>query len=215
MLREKTKNQVNWVLSQDRFLSEPELRKLMHTAQIFKSQGLQSNNRLMVQGWFLIVVAIETGLRVQEIADLCCGDLSLEPGHSTVFVRNGKGNKSRIVHVRNQFRKQAERFLRWKQKNGQTTAFDAPLFSFRGHHLNKRALQDAFRRILAKAGIHRRKGIGIHCCRHTYASFLLKASQYNLRLVQRQLGHASVRTTEVYAHVFDPDMQQAVARLYS
>ena len=46
------------------------------------------------------------------------------------------------------------------------------------------------------------------------ANPLLKASKFNLRLIQRQLGHESSKTTEVYAHVFDQDMEKALGRLY-
>jgi len=40
------------------------------------------------------------------------------------------------------------------------------------------------------------------------------ASGYNLRLVQKQLGHSSVRVTEVYASLMDKCIKQAVERLY-
>ena len=53
------------------------------------------------------------------------------------------------------------------------------------------------------------KGRAFHACE------LYRASGYNLRLVQKQLGHASIRTTEVYADVVDADMQRALERLYS
>jgi len=43
---------------------------------------------------------------------------------------------------------------------------------------------------------------------------LYKASSYNFRLVQKQLGHASIRTTEVYADVMEPDVEYALERLY-
>jgi len=39
-------------------------------------------------------------------------------------------------------------------------------------------------------------------------------SGYNLRLVQKQLGHSSIHTTEVYADVMEPDIQDALRELY-
>ena len=53
----------------------------------------------------------------------------------------------------------------------------------------------------------------IHSLRHTYAVRLYKASGYNLRLVQKHLGHSSVTTTQVYADVLDADVDQALANL--
>ena len=80
--------------------------------------------------------------------------------------------------------------------------------------MGKRALQKSYQRSMDRAGITQPHGVGIHSLRHTYASFLYKASKGNLRLVQRQLGHASIKTTEIYAHLFDQEIQKAVSRLY-
>ena len=57
------------------------------------------------------------------------------------------------------------------------------------------------------------KNIHPHSLRHTYATFLLRASG-NLRLVQKQLGHSSVIVTEVYADVMNPDLTRSLEKLY-
>ena len=78
-------------------------------------------------------------------------------------------------------------------------------------HLTKMALQKVFYRSAERAGL---QGHSIHHLRHTYASHLYKASGFNLRLVQKQLGHRSIKTTEVYADVFNEDTEKALERLY-
>ncbi|TFB12615.1 hypothetical protein E3V33_05110 [Candidatus Marinimicrobia bacterium MT.SAG.4] len=55
----------------------------------------------------------------------------------------------------------------------------------------------------------------IHSLRHTYATNLYKASGYNLRLVQRQLGHSSPTVTQVYADVMDSDVEEALRNMES
>ena len=52
-----------------------------------------------------------------------------------------------------------------------------------------------------------------HTLRHTYATRLYKSSNNNLRLVQRQLGHVSVATTQVYADIMDEDVDKALEKL--
>ena len=59
-----------------------------------------------------------------------------------------------------------------------------------------------FRRICNRSGISREKW-GVHCLRHTFASHLVMGGT-NLRTVQVLLGHASIQTTEQYAHL-SPD----------
>jgi integrase/recombinase XerC len=73
-------------------------------------------------------------------------------------------------------------------------------------------LQYDFKRVAKAAGLD--SHYSIHCLRHTYATHLLKAGKYNLRLVQEQLGHSSVKVTEVYTKLIDADVSAAVERLY-
>ncbi len=204
----------SWFFNQDRFLTEAEIKRLKRIVTRQKEQALKTGRRAPVIDWLLICVAMETGLRVQEIADLCCGDIEAKGDRMAVVVRNGKGGKPRLVTVRKEFIALAAEYLAWKRSKGEPTSKDDPLFSTNGRRMSKRALQKSYRRSIERAGIMQPPGVGIHSIRHTYASFLLKASKFNLRLVQRQLGHASMRTTEVYAHVFDPDMRKAVEKLY-
>lgn len=204
-----------WLLDTNKFLTEAELRRLVRIAGKEKDKALSEDRKTPVKDWFLVSVAIETGLRVQEIADLSCGDFQMQNGHSMVLVRNGKGGKRRLVHIRDKFRAKVLDFFNWKRSQRESVEPDAPVFCVNQRRMTKRALQNSYKRSLAKTRINQAKGVGIHSLRHTYASFLLKASKFNLRLVQRQLGHESTKTTEVYAHVFDQDMEKALGRLYA
>jgi len=105
-------------------------------------------------------------------------------------------------------------YLSWKQDIGEPTGPSDPLLlsSNTGRHMTTRAIEKAFKRTAIKAGLSAH--YSIHCLRHTYACQLYKASGYNLRLVQKQLGHSSIHTTEVYADVMEPDIQDALRELY-
>ena len=148
-----------------------------------------------------------------EIAALRCGDLCFDGMAACLLVRAGKGGKRRTVFINSVFAKCCRRFLRWKRRTGEPISADSPLIRSRetGGHMTRRALQSAFKRCARKAGLARH--YSIHCLRHTYACFLLKASNWNLRLVQKQLGHARISTTQVYADVMVPDIRDALERL--
>ncbi|MFH1022183.1 MAG: site-specific integrase [Planctomycetota bacterium] len=173
-----------------------------------------TGRRAPVRDWFVIDLALSTGLRVQEMADLCCSDLVIDNGHSEVVVRSGKGGKRGIVQFGSEFREHVRRYLDWKRSIVEDASPDAPIFrsSNTGGHMTKRALQKVFERCLKRAGIISHHSI--HDCRHTFAVFLYKASKFNLRLVQKQLRHSSIRTTQVYANVFRDDLELAMEKLY-
>jgi len=212
MLQAKKSYSANWNIEGKRFLEPAELRRLKRISERLRDKALKDNRKTPVKDWFLITTAIETGLRVQELTDLCCGDIYAIHGHGYVFVRNGKGGKSRPVAVRKEFIEKADEFMSWKQSQGEKTEKDDPLFSSKGRRMSKMALQKSYKRSVTKAGIFQKTGVGIHSLRHTYASLLYQLSG-NLRLVQIQLGHASVETTQIYAHVFSKDIQRTVEKL--
>jgi integrase/recombinase XerC len=168
-----------------------------------------------VRDWFIVELALSTGLRVMEIAQLKCGDFFLKGPVCSLLVRKGKGGKKRLVRFNGSFKRNCEEYIQWKQSVGEPTDPGYPLMlsSNTGGHMTTRAIEKAFKRSAAGAGLPRH--YSIHSLRHTYACELYRASGYNLRLVQKQLGHAHVGTTQVYADIMEPDMQRALKRLYA
>jgi len=82
-----------------------------------------------------------------------------------------------------------------------------------GRKITRSGIQQVFKKWAKKAGLP--SHYSIHSLRHTYATNLYKASGYNLRLVQRQLGHSSPTVTQVYADVMDSDVEEALRNLES
>lgn len=72
------------------------------------------------------------------------------------------------------------------------------------HHILESGLQKAVKRAVAKAGIT--KKAGCHTLRHSFATHMLEQGT-NIRLLQKLLGHADVKTTEIYTHVLDMDIR--------
>ena len=186
---------------------------MLDTVRQRAQQALTKGQKVAIRDYFIIHLALSTGLRVMEIARLNCGDLFLKDNISSLVVRRGKGGRKRQVLFNGSFAKHCKEYLHWKHSIGESTESDEPLFlsSNTKRYMTERAIQKTFKRCAQKAGIALH--YSIHCLRHTYACQLYKASNYSLRLVQKQLGHARISTTEVYADVMKPDIHKALRRL--
>jgi site-specific recombinase XerD len=202
------------VQGESKFLTEPEIKRLKQACQDRAQWAKKLGRKIPVRDWLIIHLALTTGLRVQEIAHLNCGDILLADGRDSVIVRQGKGGKRRIVRFNGELKEHLTEYLEWKAIHKESINPEDPLIksSITGGHLNKRSVQRTFERIRRLAKIDERHCF--HHLRHTYASHLYKAGGYNLRLVQKQLGHANIRTTQIYADVFDEDLTKALEKLY-
>jgi integrase len=206
------------VVIKNKFLTEDELKRLKDVGKGGDEKGRQLGRKTPVRDWLVIDLALFTGLRVNEIRELKCGDIMMTDPEgfrgSLIIVRNGKGGKMRTVYFNGQLKIHLKEYLEWKSASNEGINSEDPLLlsARTGGLFSKRALQRVFERMAKMAGI---TGHCFHHLRHTYASHLYKASNYNLRLVQKQLGHASIKTTQVYADVFDEDLTKALQKLYT
>ena len=78
------------------------------------------------------------------------------------------------------------------------------------HHIMESGLQKAVKRAVDLAGITKR--ISCHTFRHSFATHLLE-NGINIRVVQQLMGHADVKTTEIYTHVMAKDISAVVSPL--
>jgi len=195
-----------WVVSPEKFLAPDDVHRLRRilgdAATLAQARGAQA----AVRDRLIIELALGTGLRVSELSNLKVEDLFLKKGQNSLHVRNGKGGKDRIVQFSPGLKNLIRTYLDYRK-----TDSDYLFPSQRNPSMTPSAIQQTFKRWAARAGLPKR--YSIHCLRHTYATRLHKASGYNLRLVQKQLGHSSVSTTQVYAAVLDEDVEKALANL--
>ncbi len=139
-----------------------------------------------------------SGLRLAELAGIDRSDLDLLSGQVKV---RGKGRKQRIVPVGSQARLALRNYESVRDalihRIGPKADRRALFLNDRGQRVSVRTIQSSVVRWLAE--VDEGQGLSTHSLRHTFATHLLDAGA-DLRAVQELLGHASVRTTQIYTH---------------
>jgi integrase/recombinase XerD len=160
----------------------------------------------------ILLVAVQTGLRVSELTALCRQDVIFGSG---AHVRcNGKGRKLRCTPLRRDVARVLEAWLRERPPEP-----DAPVFaSSRGGRLSEDAVEGVVEKHAAMAQRNCRslakKRVTPHTLRHTTAMRLLQRG-VDRSVIALWLGHESIETTQMYLHADLRLKEQALARVPS
>lgn len=161
-------------------LSRMEIEKVMENIS-------NAKHRLMVS------LAYAAGLRVSEVVSLKIKDI--DPNELIIHLKGAKGNKDRITIFPEKL------ILDIKNLSANKFSQDYLFESERGGKLTERTAQIIFEKGLRKAGI--KKDATFHSLRHSFATHLLENGT-DVRYVQELLGHANIRTTQIYTKVTNP-----------
>lgn len=150
----------------------------------------------------LIVVQWRGGLRCAEALDLELRDVDAAAG--TLTVRHGKGNRRRVVGLDPPAFAVLERWLLARSKLGVprgAKVFCTVTKGNVGAPLRAPQWRDTIKHLGEKAGIEKR--VHSHGLRHTHAVELMREG-VSLLVISRQLGHASLQTTQRYLDHLEP-----------
>ncbi|MXW16530.1 MAG: tyrosine-type recombinase/integrase [Gemmatimonadetes bacterium] len=134
-----------------------------------------------------------SGLRLSELASLEVRSLDLDRGQIRVL---GKGRKERIVPVTGAAARAIRRYLPRRAEVAEPGTM-ALLVGRHGRHLSNRHIQRIVQAVLEDFA--KSASVSVHSLRHTFATHLLDAGA-DLMAVKELLGHASLGTTQIYAH---------------
>lgn len=151
----------------------------------------------------MIQLLLNTGLRLSEMTNLKWNAIDLMTGQ--VKVVEGKGLKDRILWLDEET---LTMLGKWKQRQFKEWGRSDLVFTTRTlHSLDGKAVRSMIKTYSDKAGI--KKHITTHSLRHTFASDLLRDTK-NIRIVQKALGHADISSTQIYTHIVDEELEEAL-----
>jgi integrase/recombinase XerD len=173
----------------DRLLQADEVERILLQPNTENPIGLR--DRAMLELFY------STGIRRRECSELRLYDVDKERG--TLFVRQGKGKKDRVVPV-------GERALFWLERYSQEVrpelcidpSENALFLNYQGSPIVPDGISHLVRDYFQRAGV--KKQGGAHMLRHTMATAMLDNGA-DIRYIQEILGHAMLDTTQQYTHV--------------
>jgi len=157
------------------------------------------------------LISLFCGLRISEVCNLKKQDIDLES--EKIIVRQGKGDKDRIVMLPHSIKNLITKWYRINKEN--------EYFIYTGYDkkFQENVLSMKFRKALLKAELsietfktthgQQRYAYSFHTLRHTYATYLLEQG-VDLYYVQRSLGHVDIHTTQIYAYISNKDLQNKI-----
>ncbi|MBK6952696.1 MAG: site-specific tyrosine recombinase XerD [Crocinitomicaceae bacterium] len=179
-------------------LDKEEIDALLAAVDLSKNEG--HRNRAMLETLY------SCGLRVSELVNLKITNIYFEEGFIRVI---GKGNKERLVPVSSTVEKEInlyKDFTRVHQEI-QPGHEDILFLNRRGAKLTRIMIYTIIQQLAQK--IRLRKSISPHTFRHSFATHLVEGGA-NLRAIQEMLGHESISTTEIYTHLSNDLLREAI-----
>lgn len=182
------------------YLTLKECKKLLNT--ILKNK----NKVFRKRDYAIVILFLNCGLRLSELSSINLNKIKDETLEDTLTVI-GKGNKERTIYLNESCIAAIKDYINIRPKD---VLDDQALFlSMRKQRMSNRAIQHMIDKYLKQAGFDTTI-YSTHKLRHTAATLMYKHGNVDIRALQEILGHESVATTQMYTHIDDEKLRQAV-----
>ena len=183
-----------------KYLSLDDSKKLLAVAD-------SDDDRNKERDYAILTLSLNCGIRLSELVGINIKDIDFSENKLNVI---GKGNKERTIYLNKACLNALNTYLSIRPKTGiKKGSEDALFLSERLERISNRTVQYAVKQELRKAGLDTTK-YSVHKLRHTAATLMYKYGNVDIRALQELLGHESISTTEIYTHVDNEQIRNAV-----
>ena len=160
-----------------------------------------------LRDYTIITLFLNCGMRLSELAGINVADL--DRGLRSMRVV-GKGNKERVIYLNDACRQALAEYLLYRSGPDFANVHDKALFLSRlNQRLSVKTVQAMVYKYLARAGLES-KHFSVHKLRHTAATLMYQSGEVDIRVLKDILGHEQLNTTQIYTHVSDRHMEEAM-----
>jgi len=178
------------------YLTLDEAKKLLDVVNQNKSDFFRKRD------YAIITLFLNCGLRLSELESI---NIDKIKGDTLTVV--GKGNKERTIYLNDACISALEDYISVRPKVDSKNK--ALFLSMRKNRMSNRAIQHMIDKYLEKSGLDP-SVYSTHKLRHTAATLMYKYGNVDIRALQEILGHENVSTTQIYTHIDDERLRDAV-----
>lgn len=183
-----------------KYLSLDDSKKLLEVSS-------NEDNRNKERDYAIITLFLNCGMRLSELVGINIKDINFNDCKLNVI---GKGNKERTIYLNNACMNAINAYLRVRPTNKvKYDSKNALFLSERYERISNRTVQYIVKKELMLAGLDINK-YSVHKLRHTAATLMYQYGNVDIRALQELLGHESISTTEIYTHVANSQVRNAV-----
>ncbi len=154
----------------------------------------------------ILTLFLNCGMRLSELCGLNLSDIRPD---GTIRLL-GKGNKERIVYLNDACTSAITSYLAVRPNEGVKYEDKNALFISRNkRRISNKTVQHLVQTYLEKAGLGG-QGFSTHKLRHTAATLMYQHGNVDIRVLKDILGHANLGTTQIYTHISDKQIKQAI-----
>lgn len=190
-----------------KYLSLEQSKELLEAASN-PTIGSHGNHDNSERNFAMITLLLNCGVRLAELIGINISDIDFDENKLNVI---GKGNKERTIYLNNACIRAINSYLAVRPKDGvKFEDRDALFLSEQKRRISRRTVQYVVKEELKAAGIEKADKYSVHKLRHTAATLMYKYGNVDIRALQELLGHESISTTEIYTHVDNEQIRNAV-----
>lgn len=167
------------------------------------------NGKDKARDYCILTLFLNCGLRLAELVSLNISDVNFE---NKTMVVTGKGNKERMVYLNNSCILALNAYLRERPHDGlaDDDARKALFISRLNKRIGRQAVQQMVYKYLKDIGLDGQH-YSVHKLRHTAATLMYRHGDVDVLTLKEVLGHENLSTTEIYTHVENRQIMEAVA----
>ena len=187
-----------------KYLSLEDSKKLLNVAE-------NEDNRNYKRDYAITTLFLNCGMRLSELVGININDIDFSECKMTVI---GKGNKERTIYLNKSCMvalndylssRPASNMVKHDSKNSDKALF----LSEQKQRISNSTVQNIISKELKQAGLDT-KNLSVHKLRHTAATLMYQYGKVDIRALQELLGHQSISTTEIYTHVNNEQVRNAI-----